>query len=198
MKLKQLLILAALAMPFSVGSVNAATVYDEATSGDAIYVWNDFDTGTAISLAEGENLIFGNDSSSDHDYDSFVFTLDSGLAVDSISITYSNVSADKSTYYNTWKLGEAGVQVESDSSALFSNLAATQLFSALPLVGDGSTLFYIGSDGGTNLGSTTFDYTLDINVIPSAVPLPAALWLFGPALLGFMGFRRKAVKVEAA
>jgi len=25
----------------------------------------------------------------------------------------------------------------------------------------------------------------------SAVPLPAALWLFGPALLGFMGFRRK-------
>jgi len=24
------------------------------------------------------------------------------------------------------------------------------------------------------------------------VPLPAALWLFGPALLGFMGFRRKA------
>jgi len=25
----------------------------------------------------------------------------------------------------------------------------------------------------------------------SAVPLPAALWLFGPALLGFMGFRKK-------
>lgn len=27
----------------------------------------------------------------------------------------------------------------------------------------------------------------------SAVPLPAALWLFAPALLGFMGFRRRAV-----
>jgi len=26
---------------------------------------------------------------------------------------------------------------------------------------------------------------------PGEVPLPAALWLFGPALLGFMGFRRK-------
>lgn len=27
----------------------------------------------------------------------------------------------------------------------------------------------------------------------SAVPLPAAAWLFGSALMGFMGFRRKAV-----
>lgn len=29
----------------------------------------------------------------------------------------------------------------------------------------------------------------------SAIPLPAALWLFTPALLGFMGFRRKAKKI---
>jgi len=29
-------------------------------------------------------------------------------------------------------------------------------------------------------------------VTPSAVPIPAALWLFAPALVGFFGFRRKA------
>jgi len=29
------------------------------------------------------------------------------------------------------------------------------------------------------------------NVAPSAVPIPAAVLLFGPALLGFMGYRRK-------
>jgi len=29
-------------------------------------------------------------------------------------------------------------------------------------------------------------------IFGNPVPLPAALWLFGPALLGFMGFRRKA------
>jgi len=29
---------------------------------------------------------------------------------------------------------------------------------------------------------------------PSAVPLPAAVWLFGPALVGFMGLRRKSKK----
>jgi len=32
----------------------------------------------------------------------------------------------------------------------------------------------------------------------SAVPVPAALFLFAPALLGFMGFRRKAVDIAAA
>jgi len=31
----------------------------------------------------------------------------------------------------------------------------------------------------------------DISTFGNPVPLPAALWLFGPALLGFMGFRRK-------
>ena len=29
------------------------------------------------------------------------------------------------------------------------------------------------------------------SIFGNPVPLPAALWLFGPALLGFMGFRRK-------
>jgi len=29
---------------------------------------------------------------------------------------------------------------------------------------------------------------------PSAVPLPAALWLFAPVLMGFLGFRRRLAK----
>jgi len=33
--------------------------------------------------------------------------------------------------------------------------------------------------------------------IPSAVPIPAALFMFAPALLGFMGFRRKAKRLAA-
>ncbi|HBQ59575.1 MAG TPA: hypothetical protein DD671_08115, partial [Balneolaceae bacterium] len=31
-----------------------------------------------------------------------------------------------------------------------------------------------------------------------AVPVPAALWLFAPALMGFFGLRRKALKTAAA
>lgn len=34
--------------------------------------------------------------------------------------------------------------------------------------------------------------TVDYNAIPNAVPVPAALFLFAPALLGFLGLRRKA------
>jgi len=39
---------------------------------------------------------------------------------------------------------------------------------------------------------TTQSTIPDTSVFGNPVPLPAALWLFGPALLGFMGFRRKA------
>ena len=34
--------------------------------------------------------------------------------------------------------------------------------------------------------------TVDYNEAPNAVPVPAALFLFAPALLGFLGLRRKA------
>ncbi|MEW5009534.1 MAG: PEP-CTERM sorting domain-containing protein [Cycloclasticus sp.] len=39
---------------------------------------------------------------------------------------------------------------------------------------------------------TTQSTIPDTSVFGNPVPLPAALWLFGPALLGFMGFRKKA------
>lgn len=45
-----------------------------------------------------------------------------------------------------------------------------------------------------NASSSILAYDLSI----SAVPIPAALWLFAPALLGFCGMRRRAAKVAAA
>jgi hypothetical protein len=42
------------------------------------------------------------------------------------------------------------------------------------------------------VGGTQKLFNIDnITTGPSAVPLPAAVWLFGPALLGFLGLRRK-------
>jgi hypothetical protein len=38
---------------------------------------------------------------------------------------------------------------------------------------------------------TTNSYIPDTSIFGNPVPLPAALWLFGPALLGFMGLRKK-------
>lgn len=37
-------------------------------------------------------------------------------------------------------------------------------------------------------------FNLNISALPSEVPVPAALLLFAPALLGFLGLRRKAAK----
>ena len=45
-----------------------------------------------------------------------------------------------------------------------------------------------------NATSGILEYDLSI----SAVPVPAALWLFAPALMGFFGLRRKAKKMEMA
>ena len=36
-------------------------------------------------------------------------------------------------------------------------------------------------------------YVLAVPGNPSEVPLPAAAWLFGSALLGFAGFKRKSI-----
>lgn len=46
-------------------------------------------------------------------------------------------------------------------------------------------------------GDVTSDFTYNImasNADVSEVPLPAAMWLFAPALMGLMGFRRQSAK----
>lgn len=72
------------------------------------------------------------------------------------------------------------------SSYLFTlpNVAKTGTFSLIfsHVTGNGQTKFY-------DLSHISI-YTTS-NGAGNPVPLPAALWLFAPALLGFLGFRRK-------
>ncbi|EMR14343.1 hypothetical protein MPL1_00045 [Methylophaga lonarensis MPL] len=46
------------------------------------------------------------------------------------------------------------------------------------------------------IGEAKAGMTLTLGI--TAVPLPAAVWLLAPALLGFFGMRRRAMKVAAA
>jgi hypothetical protein len=48
------------------------------------------------------------------------------------------------------------------------------------------------NDGDVNIKISSRDGVAEFTS-PSAVPVPAAAWLFGSALLGFAGFRRKSV-----
>jgi hypothetical protein len=53
----------------------------------------------------------------------------------------------------------------------------------------------------SNLGGTigdNADYTLNVQSPVSAVPVPAAVWLFGTAMMGLLGLRRKSRMAVAA
>lgn len=48
------------------------------------------------------------------------------------------------------------------------------------------------------LNATSNILKYDLSISASAVPIPAALWLLAPALMGFFGLRRKALKSATA
>ncbi len=50
---------------------------------------------------------------------------------------------------------------------------------------------------GTVVGNTSIDTAYDFSII-TAVPVPAAIWLFGSALVGFIGFGRRRTTLQQA
>lgn len=82
----------------------------------------------------------------------------------------------KANGFELFSNGNAFAAVNTDDGGLNSQLLSINL----------------STGAGTLLG--TFNGTLNgLSAAPSAVPVPAAAWLFGSAILGFAGFRRKAV-----
>lgn len=71
---------------------------------------------------------------------------------------------------------------------LASNAAWANIFISLVNVNDGDKLSFSHA-GGDNVGIMLDNVSV---AAVSAVPIPAAAFLFAPALLGFMGLRRKA------
>lgn len=58
------------------------------------------------------------------------------------------------------------------------------------------TVILGGSDGGTSWGSPLSGYALEVSSV-SAVPIPAAVWLFGSAIAGMGIFGRRKVGISA-
>lgn len=79
-----------------------------------------------------------------------------------------------------------------------TNDFASYLFT-LPEIADSGTFSLIFKNNAgeyhglshISIYTTTDGQTPGLDIFGNPVPLPAALWLFAPALLGFMGFRRK-------
>tara|TARA_R110001606_G_scaffold395213_1_gene567082 strand:+ start:83369 stop:84001 length:633 start_codon:yes stop_codon:yes gene_type:complete len=89
--------------------------------------------------------------------------------------------------------------------------ANSSYFRVFQLTADSDILNYLGNsftlalgtiivgfnDNGLGLGDADYDDMIVALKPVSAVPIPAAAFLFAPALLGFMGLRRKAKNIAA-
>lgn len=118
-----------------------------------------------------------------------------------------NVFSNGSDLYFTPMGGDLLIDFHSDVNIefeWFSNSITNGLFyfsgNIIPIVSgaDGSFITSIPM-GLTNIGFFGLAQSIDSSmgltftaIPPSPIPLPAAFWLFAPALLGFMGFRKVA------
>jgi len=177
MKLKQLLLLAALVMPFSVGA--ASLVY----------------TGSELTGVTGLQV----DWLSDGSITSGTTTFYDIAYVDAYSDSGLSAFNDDGLRSLVVSAAEAIALFLNAESVIDDFLANKHIVNAI----DARSVIYIGD--WLSLANSSFDegdqylvFTEVSGSSVSAVPLPAAVWLFGPALLGFMGFRRKAVDTAAA
>ena len=140
-------------------------------------------------------------------YSAVAYTLSSpaGAPTDTPVLYYVNASNDtlfenlKGVSFNAPNIVEVG--------KLNGNIGSVNGFE---IFADGSAfLAATVGNGNANSGAFLFDIDIETGKIkqmgkfgsdirgltaaPSAVPVPAAAWLFGSALIGFAGFRRKSV-----
>ncbi|MDP3224106.1 MAG: PEP-CTERM sorting domain-containing protein [Rubrivivax sp.] len=199
---KPSLLLCAFLSAGALSGAQAATAWDESTSGDFANVGT---SPTGVSLGLGSNLILGTTGRTDGvvDRDYFTFTLAEGWQLDSITLLPGT------TFLGPSGLGFIGVQAGSqmtvnptggDPSALLGwwhyneNDINTDI---LPLVGQGGGA--IGFVGALPAGSYTFwiqetatglaDYRMDFGV--SVVPEPSIALMLMAGLVGVGVLRRR-------
>ncbi len=130
------------------------------------------------------NVLIGNGATIN---DTFNFTVLEDLgAITDISFTTGSRTFTDLTF--TWSTGE--VWNLTDSSGTF---LGTSLFTSTLLLANSPLTLTVT---GTVLDATGFVPPLptsyDFTIFTTAVPVPAAFWLFGSALVAFIGFGRRS------
>ena len=106
-------------------------------------------------------------------------TLDFGQVVTITEITMANGDH----YTNNWD-GDFGLRIDGGS---WQTIALAAVFNT-PITG---TIFeFWNNNGSTDANKEFYISTMTV----SAVPIPAAIWLFGSVMLGFVGIRRNNKK----
>jgi hypothetical protein len=117
---------------------------------------------------------------------------------DVISFSYNFVGGDYMPY-NDFSL------VVADGSHLLSNIAAVgsygttgwQTFTFTAVSNFTDLMFVISNAGDFGVDSSLWIDNVTVSGVPSNVPVPAAVWLFGSGVAGLMGARRKKALAPA-
>jgi hypothetical protein len=157
-------------------------------SGDSYYVtWFGFSLASAASVTLDTLGSFEVEEDSNFDF------VSTGVELDTILALYFG-DVGNGALVDGRQNDDCGILVT--SCLTFGNLAAGEYIAGVSTSGSGH--FFVGDwmmdrDNNDNLLGLT---KLNISVAaPSAVPVPAAVWLFGTALIGFVGMsRRTSVK----
>jgi hypothetical protein len=190
---------AAAVLVSSMGTASAAIIYDESVSGDLDAIGS-----TNVNLGLGVNEILGSiPGTPPADSDRIKFTQVPNLIVDSIVLSFTSP-------FDPYPVGTVfSLDLHNDQANLFddnfntaasgADISASFYDSFGPETGPLTQIVY-GAIWDFQISPGTVypfqDWKLTINTSGSlpAVPVPAALWLFGTALIGLVGFgkRRKA------
>jgi hypothetical protein len=190
------IIISALLLMLS-SQAHSAVLYDESMSGDLGVI-----PGAAFALALGSNQVLGSwPGTPPADSDIFNVSLTAGLKIDSISVSYDSLANGEQI---TTSLRFASANLFDDNfhdytsgsghSASFMDTTPAET-GALDTTLAGS-LWEFALNAGTLFSATSWsvDIVTSQNVTappPSAVPVPAALWLFASALIGMVGFGKR-------
>ena len=180
----------------SMGTASAAVIYDEAVSGDLDAIGS-----TNVNLGLGVNEILGTiPGTPPADSDRIKFTQVPNLIVDSIVLSFTSA-------FDPLQLGTVfNLDLHNNQANLFddnflnassgADISASFFDSFGPETGPLTTTFF-GAIWDFQISPGTVypfqDWKLTINTSGSipAVPVPAAFWLFGTALVGFIGISRR-------
>jgi len=111
-----------------------------------------------------------------------------------VSFSVNTLASDVYTTFSLVDTQDDGKLVQYDIKNLTTNLVTTNFLQDAvnaPNTGSFSYLFLAGIAYSINISSLTLGYDSSHTALVSAVPLPAAAWLFGSALLGLGALRRK-------
>lgn len=196
------------ALLVSLVPAHAATIHDESIDGDlnefqSVSPW--ISPGTPIgTLSVGSNVIvgqFGDDGAGNRDTDVYTVVVPNGFQLDAIDMDLTVVSGSVGggSYFSIASGSDLGTGIPSVGANLDDGLYSGSGDLLAMFAGD---TYSTGLPGVTiPLGAGTYtlgmseinaiiDFEVDLQV--SAVPLPAAGWLLGSAVLAMVGLGRRA------